>query len=47
MPPFSEQGNDVQVELREQTDIKPSRPTAMYDDVILSTRPAMLKGFSS
>ena len=47
MPPSSEQGNDVQVELREQIDInlKPSRPIAMYDDVILSTSQQCLKDF--
>ena len=35
MPPSSEQGNDV--EQREQRNIKPNHPTAMYNDVILST----------
>ena len=45
MPPSSEEGNDVQVELREQTNIKPSRPTVMYDDIILSTSQECLKDF--
>ena len=35
MSPSSEQGNDVKP--REQRNIKPNRPTAMYDDVVLST----------